>query len=204
MLTFKKVESTEIKELASLASSIWHEYWTCILSDEQIDYMVENFQSEKAIKNQIENENYTYYFIRICHPELTQNEIWTTSCHPAIDAGSINVDNKIDRFRLKGWNDEIFNDVVGYFGISDKQDYLFLSKLYIKKEFRHKGIGAKAFEKIKQIANGKKIRLTVNKYNTNTIKAYEKWGFKTVDAVVTDIGNGFVMDDYIMEYITTM
>lgn len=155
MISFNKAEN--IKELASLASAIWHEYWTCILSPEQIDYMVENFQSENAMKNQIENENYTYYFI------LSDNQL------------------------------------AGYFGVSDKKDYLFLSKLYIKKEFRHQGIGAKAFEKIKKIADGKPIRLTVNKYNTNTIKAYKKWGFKTIDAVVTDIGNGFVMDDYIME-----
>ena len=60
---FKKVENSEIKELASLASTIWHEYWTCILSPEQIDYMVDNFQSENAITNQVKNENYTYYFI---------------------------------------------------------------------------------------------------------------------------------------------
>lgn len=155
MITFEKV--SDIKELASLASSIWHEYWTCLLSPEQIDYMVENFQSEKAIKEQIENENYTYYFI------------------------------KSD------------NENVGYFGISDKGDFLFLSKIYIRKEFRHKGIGTKAFDKIKELALGKPIRLTVNKHNTNSINAYKKWGFKTIDAVVTDIGSGFVMDDYIME-----
>lgn len=154
-VTFEKVEN--IKELASLASSIWHEYWTCILSAEQIDYMVENFQSEKAIANQIKNENYSYYFI-------LQN-----------------------------------NEKAGYFGISYKKNYLFLSKLYIKKEFRDKGIGTKAFKKIKELADGKPIRLTVNKHNTNSITAYKKWGFKTVDAVVTDIGSGFVMDDYIME-----
>lgn len=155
MITFEKV--SDIKELASLASSIWHEYWTCLLSPEQIDYMVENFQSEKAIKEQIEDENYTYYFI------------------------------KSD------------NENVGYFGISDKRDFLFLSKIYIRKEFRHKGIGTKAFDKIKELALGKPIRLTVNKHNTNSINAYKKWGFKTIDAVVTDIGSGFVMDDYIME-----
>ncbi len=155
MITFEKV--SDIKELASLASSIWHEYWTCLLSPEQIDYMVENFQSEKAIKEQIENENYTYYFI------------------------------KSD------------NENAGYFGISDKRDFLFLSKIYIRKEFRHKGIGTKAFDKIKEMALGKPIRLTVNKHNTNSINAYKKWGFKTIDAVVTDIGSGFVMDDYIME-----
>ncbi len=157
-INFKKVEYIDIKELASLACAIWHEYWTCILSPEQIDYMVENFQSEKAMKNQVENENYTYYFI-------TAN-----------------------------------NKNIGYFGISDKNEYLFLSKLYIKKEYRHKGIGQIAFEKIKEIANGQRIILTVNKHNTNTINAYKKWGFKTIDSVVTDIGNGFVMDDYIMEY----
>ena len=154
MAEFKKVN--DIKELASLASSIWHEYWTCILTPEQIDYMVENFQSEKAIKNQIENENYTYYFI--------------------IKDGA----------------------KAGYFGISDKKEYLFLSKLYLKKEYRHQGLGKKAFEKIKELANDKPIRLTVNKYNTNTINAYKKWGFEIIDAVVRDIGSGFLMNDYIM------
>ncbi len=157
MLTYQKVEKQNIEELASLASSIWHEYWTCLLSPEQIDYMVKNFQSAHAMKNQIENENYTYYFI-------IQN-----------------------------------GQKAGYFGISDKKDYLFLSKLYIKKDFRHKGIGTQAFEEIKRLANGKKVQLTVNKQNINSINAYKKWGFKTIDAVVTDIGSGFVMDDYIME-----
>lgn len=61
MIEFIKAE--DIKELAALASKIWHEYWPVILSSEQINYMVEKFQSERAIKNQIENENYTYYFI---------------------------------------------------------------------------------------------------------------------------------------------
>ncbi len=161
MINFKKVEIQDIKSLTQLASEIWHEYWTVILTPEQIDYMIENFQSESAIKNQYDNENYTYYFIQ-------ENE-----------------------------------ENIGYFGISEKKDYMFLSKLYIKSTHRRRGIGAKAFEKIKQIAKEKSyksIQLTVNKYNKNTIAAYEKWGFKTIDSVVTDIGEGFVMDDYIMEY----
>ena len=45
----------------------------------------------------------------------------------------------------------------------------------------------------------KTIRLTVNINNVNAIKAYEKLGFKNVGPLVTDIGNGFVMDDYQME-----
>ena len=163
MLEYKEVNNSEysIKELAKLTSEIWHEYWTVILSAEQIDYMVDKFQSGHAIKEQIENENYVYFYIV-----------------------------------YEGEN-------AGYIGMSRKKEYLFLSKLYIKKDFRHKGIGTKVFEFIKKYAkeNGyKKIRLTVNKNNKNTIEAYNKWNFKTIDSVVTDIGNGFVMDDYIMEY----
>lgn len=151
----------EIQKLSDLASEIWHEYWTVILTPQQIDYMVEKFQSFNAMKNQIENDRYIYNVLE--------------------DSGNI----------------------IGYFGVSIKDDYLFLSKLYIKKDFRCLGCGKQAFNKIKQIAqqyNKKSIQLTVNKQNTNTIKAYEKWGFKEIDAVVTDIGNGFVMDDYIMEF----
>ena len=43
------------------------------------------------------------------------------------------------------------------------------------------------------------IYLTVNKNNTSAINAYKKWGFITEKEACTDIGNGFVMDDYIMK-----
>ena len=92
---------------------------------------------------------------------------------------------------------------IGYFGLCPKEDYLFLSKIYIKDQYRGQGLGKEAFRKIIDIAkehNKTSIRLTVNKYNNTTIKAYEKWGFSTINDVVTDIGNDFVMDDYIMEY----
>ena len=161
MVEFIEVKNPDIKELAALASDIWHEYWPALLSSQQIDYMVDKFQSENAIIRQYQNENYTYYFI-------------TES----------------------GLN-------IGYFGISEQQDYLFLSKLYLSKEYRAKGIGTKTFNKVKELAaskNYKEIRLTVNKYNQNSIKAYLKWGFEVIDSVVTDIGSGFVMDDYIMSW----
>ncbi len=161
MVEFKIVDKEHIKELADLASEIWHEYWPCLLSGEQIDYMVEKFQSEHAIIEQIKNEHYTYFFI------------------------------------TKDGNK------CGYFGISRKEDCLFLSKLYLKKEYRYRGIGRLAFEKIIAIARDfgySSIKLTVNKNNNKTIDAYLKYRLAIIDKVVTDIGNGFVMDDYIMEY----
>ncbi len=113
------------------------------------------------------------------------------------------IKNQINNDRYEYDIMEDNNNIIGYFGICPKDNYIFLSKLYIKSEFRGLGCGKQAFNKIKQIAmqfNKSSIQLTVNKHNTNTIKAYQKWGFKEIESVITDIGNGFVMDDYIMEY----
>jgi len=43
------------------------------------------------------------------------------------------------------------------------------------------------------------VILAVNKRNASAIAAYRKYGFRIVDAIVKEIGGGFVMDDYIME-----
>lgn len=42
------------------------------------------------------------------------------------------------------------------------------------------------------------IDLTVNKGNELGIRAYKGNGFDIIESVEADIGNGFVMDDYIM------
>ncbi len=91
---------------------------------------------------------------------------------------------------------------VGYFSFQLKESHLFLSKLYILGAARGNGIGKKAlaFMVSQATLNGLyKIQLTVNKYNTNAIKSYEKMGFINTSAVIQDIGNGYVMDDYILE-----
>ena len=44
-----------------------------------------------------------------------------------------------------------------------------------------------------------RVVLAVNKRNASAIAAYRKSGFEIREAVVKDIGGGFVMDDYIME-----
>lgn len=96
------------------------------------------------------------------------------------------------------------NKPIGYFGVCKEEDNtLFLSKLYLKKEYRGRGYARQAFEFIKGLAKGygnKSIWLTVNKYNDNTIAVYKKFGMKIIRSQVTDIGNGFVMDDYVFEY----
>ncbi len=91
---------------------------------------------------------------------------------------------------------------VGYFSFKITNDSIFLSKLYVLNSARGNGVGKKALLFIEEKGIEKelnKIRLTVNKYNSNSIKAYEKMGFKNIEAIVQDIGNGYIMDDYVLE-----
>lgn len=78
---------------------------------------------------------------------------------------------------------------------------VFLSKIYVKKEFRGQKLATRflqtVLEKMKPMGC-EKLWLTVNKYNENSIAAYKKLGFNIEDSMVTDIGGGFVMDDYKM------
>jgi len=90
----------------------------------------------------------------------------------------------------------------GYLGFQREGAVMFLSKLYLKKSARGLGLGARAMDFLRELAGRqgmRKIRLTVNKHNTIAIAAYERAGFTRSGEVVTDIGGGYVMDDYAFE-----
>lgn len=92
--------------------------------------------------------------------------------------------------------------LVGYFAVQYQDDCLFLSKLYLAEAFRGLGLARLAQEYIAQLAQQKqkpRIRLTVNKFNRDSILAYEKLGYAKVKDAVFDIGAGYVMDDFVME-----
>ncbi|MGA1227108.1 MAG: GNAT family N-acetyltransferase [Tamlana sp.] len=95
-----------------------------------------------------------------------------------------------------------FNEIpVGYVAIEIKPNHLYISKLYVLKKYRGNKIAKRAMLFAESMAKDKgkeSIKLHVNKYNTNSILAYEKMGFVNSESVVTDIGRGFVMDDYLM------
>ena len=79
---------------------------------------------------------------------------------------------------------------------------VFLSKFYVEKTYRNKGIGRMMLNSCIDYAKQNNINLiylTVNKNNKASIDKYLHIGFKVIDAVVNDIGNNYVMDDYIMQ-----
>lgn len=156
----KATTDEDIQQIADTAEIIWNEHFVPIIGQEQVNYMVDKFQSFHALKDQIENQGYEYY------------------------------------------KDMLDGKIVGYIGIHDEGDRLFLSKLYLLKEARGKHIATQGIEFLKEICKERNlpaIYLTCNKYNSNTLAVYDHLGFKTIAEDETDIGSGFIMDDYIMQ-----
>ncbi|AOW19625.1 GNAT family N-acetyltransferase [Urechidicola croceus] len=59
----KNVENTdEIEVVSQLAYKIWNQHYVPIIGQDQVDYMIDKFQSQIAITNQIKN-GYEYYLI---------------------------------------------------------------------------------------------------------------------------------------------
>ena len=76
-----------------------------------------------------------------------------------------------------------------------------LDKLYVDPARQRLGVGAALIAHVAQRALTQgyaTLILAVNKRNARAIAAYTKHGFAVRDAVCVDIGNGFVMDDFIM------
>ncbi|WP_338095653.1 GNAT family N-acetyltransferase [Methanorbis rubei] len=79
---------------------------------------------------------------------------------------------------------------------------MFLSKFYVEKSFRGRGFSRAALQFIEEICRQESlttIYLTVNKQNFSSLAVYEKLGFVRAREMITDIGNGYAMDDYVME-----
>ncbi len=76
-----------------------------------------------------------------------------------------------------------------------------LDKLYVAPECQRQGVGAALLERLMDTARARgcqRIELQVNRNNHTAVASYRKAGFTVERESVLDIGNGFVMDDYIM------
>jgi ribosomal protein S18 acetylase RimI-like enzyme len=76
-----------------------------------------------------------------------------------------------------------------------------LDKLYVWQSQQRRGLGRKLLGRVADLAraaDATTLVLNVNKNNAQAIHAYERYGFAIREAIVVDIGNGFVMDDYVM------
>lgn len=153
----------DIPEIQRIASQSWQENYKGIISQNQIDYMLDLMYSDAEFQLQFENPDYHYFFV--------ENEVQKR---------------------------------IGFFGIEKnaEKDSTKLHRLYLLKSEKGKGFGKLAVDFIKnwtEEQGNTRIILNVNKYNPAQ-EFYLKAGFKKYDEGIFDIGKGFVMDDYLMEY----
>lgn len=77
-----------------------------------------------------------------------------------------------------------------------------LDKLYVHPGHQRRGLGAALIAAVAEAARADgacRLVLRVNRHNRQALAAYAKYGFRVYGEHVLDIGNGFVMDDYLME-----
>lgn len=160
MIRLQADKPEDLAELAGMAEDIWREYYVSIITLDQIDYMIEKYQSVPAVQDQIVNQGYDYYVMR--HDGLP----------------------------------------VGYLSVKEEGGKLFLSKFYVSQEHRGQGYASQAMAFLEELCIEKglsHIWLTVNRHNESSIGVYRKKGFRVIREQVADIGNGYVMDDFVME-----
>lgn len=96
------------------------------------------------------------------------------------------------------------NQRAGYFAFDMKaQKAIFITKLYIHRDFRRKGLGKQVLDFIAkevQVLGFTQMSLSVNKNNSDSIQFYLSYGFQIIKAQKIAIGEGFCMDDYVMSY----
>lgn len=158
-----KAEQKDISIIQELAKKSWNFAYVDIISQGQINYMLDLMYSEETLGQHFENPDYQYYLVQ-------EN-----------------------------------NEFLGFIGFEFHQESetTKLHRIYFLKEAQGKGLGKKAVEFVINEAkkvDDKRVTLTVNK-NNSAQKFYESQGFKVYDEAIFDIGNGYMMDDYLMEFI---
>ena len=157
----RRAQLHELPILESLARQIWPSTYAHIISQAQIDFMLDWMYSTKTLQKQLE-AGHEFYILNT----------------DGLDSGFMAL------------------EMVEHEGKSE----LKINKLYVLPSLQGKGAGRalvnKAIDRT-QANKASSIFLQVNKAN-KAKKFYLKLGFEIREEAVFDIGNGFIMDDYIM------
>jgi GNAT superfamily N-acetyltransferase len=140
--------------------------------------------------------------------------IWR-ACYPGIIT-SAQIDYMLARmYSLDVLRDEIRSQGIRYdqllvdgkpagfasYGPTSEPDVMKLHKLYLLPEMHGQGLGSHLLQHVEREVRagaGRRLILSVNKRNIKAITAYQRNGFVIAESVITDIGGGFVMDDFVM------
>jgi len=114
---------------------------------------------------------------------------------------SLTLENQING-NMEFFMVDLGQETFGYFSIEIlNEQNVKLHKLYLDPTQKQKGLGRKIIQYIKDwaLTNQKEsIILNVNK-NNSAVQFYQKVGFTIIEELILDIGEGYVMDDYVMQ-----
>lgn len=151
-----EADTSLIREIATLT---WPDTYGSIISQEQIDYMLQWMYSDETLQKQM-REGHRFYMA------------------------------------------ELDGTAYGFAGVSDEKNALFkLHKLYVIPTTQKTGAGKALLQQVIGFAKengGRRLQLQVNRHN-NARGFYEKQGFVIIGEQDFDIGNGYFMNDYVME-----
>jgi N-acetylglutamate synthase-like GNAT family acetyltransferase len=160
MFEIKKAGPGDIPLIRELTFRVWPQTYASILSQDQIDYMLEMMYSVNSLKDQMTEQECQFIIV--------------------YDDGNPVGFASYSEEDLKRWK---------------------LNKIYVLQNQQGKGTGKYVInyiiEEIKK-QNATSLFLQVNRYN-NAKTFYEKLGFTEIDFINLDIGNGYFMNDYVME-----
>ena len=159
-IEIKPVTPPDVPAISALAREIWQASYPGIITQEQIDFMLEQRYGHERLYDDLEDAH--------------------------------------------KWLDQAFCEGrrIGFAFSEIYKGEFKLDKLYIHPDVQRQGVGGQliAHVAVRAAKMGYPcVILAVNKRNEKAINSYKKYGFVVREAIVDDIGRGFVMDDYIME-----
>ncbi|MEL1241885.1 GNAT family N-acetyltransferase [Flavobacterium flavipallidum] len=161
MITITTATVDDLKTIADIAQITWPITYGEILSEAQLNYMLNAFYSEESLQANINNG---HEFIL------------------ALEEGAA--------LGFASFEHQYQNRAATK-----------IHKIYMLPESQGKGIGKLLVNAIAQFAkenNAKVLILNVNRFN-KALGFYEKMGFSIVEEIDIEIGQGYLMEDYVME-----
>lgn len=164
------VQDGHLPIITELAGVIWRAHYPGIISLEQIEYMLARMYAPATMQEEIRSQGIWYDLL------LVDNKpAGFAACGP-VPPNPGTAGRRVTRaFKLH--------------------------KLYLVPELHGRGLGSRLLQHVEhtvRAAGGRRLILSVNKNNARAIAAYRRNGFNIAESVTTDIGSGYVMDDYIM------
>jgi len=155
----KQATINDVPIIQQIAYKTWPNTYGAILSEAQINYMLQLMYNTSELEHQIQS-GYQYL--------LAGNE----------------------------------NEIIGFTAFNEISPQAFkLQKLYVLPEAQGTGLGKLLLNHIIQEIKSKgavSLILNVNRHN-NALSFYTKMGFQIIREEDNDIGNGYFMNDYVMQ-----